>query len=83
MKSLKQTLFVRMNITDTENNTNRLIAFKGLLEDLLKKNDKQHLMSQTDELEDYLLDLPQCTFNVHSSDIVSSITPKAQPPVLL
>ena len=30
VKSLKQSLFVRMNITDQENNINRLIAFYGL-----------------------------------------------------
>ncbi|VDH97070.1 Hypothetical predicted protein [Mytilus galloprovincialis] len=75
VKSLKESIFTRINIHDHQNAIHRLICFREPLEIFLATREKSYLLENLDELEDFLLDLKHYVKVTCSkdSDIITTI----------
>lgn len=71
--SLKKLYFFRMNIQDDQN-VHRLVCFRTPMEDFLESTGNRELLTNMDQLEDYILSIDKIEVTVaKDSDVISSI----------
>jgi hypothetical protein len=72
--TLQQTLTCRINLEDSNQNLFRLVCFQSTIQSFFKEQNKEELIQNLDQLEDYLLDIPSVTC-VHGegTEVISSL----------
>ena len=72
--TLQQTLTCRINLEDSNQNLFRLVCFQSTMQSFLKEQNKEELIQNLDQLEDYLLDITSVTC-VHGkgTEVISSL----------